>query len=142
MAIEAFKNNPILGIGWGNFRALTYGKLKWAEQAHVHNTYLQLLAETGIIGFCIYMCWFIYMFKMVIKEFTYMKKHRKDDSLFLMIFSLGYQTFFYMYCMTGNPLYDFETYIPYYIACAIAIYYHERNQKIRSQMVWIEKKAS
>lgn len=131
MAIEVFKEHPVLGIGWGNFRALTYGKLKWAEQAHVHNTYLQLLAETGVIGFGIYLSWFCYMFHLAAKELEYMKKYRKEDSLFLIAFSLGYQVFFYAYCMTGNPLYQYETYIPYYAACAIAIYYHKRNQRIR-----------
>ena len=135
MAIRVFLQNPILGIGWGNFRELTYGKLKWAEQAHTHNTYLQLLAETGVVGFAVYMGWFIYMFWIAIKEFQYMRRRRKEDSLFLMTFSLGYQVFFCAYCVTGNPLYQYETYIPYFAACAIAIFYHKRNQRIRFQQL-------
>ena len=64
-----------------------------------------------------------------------MRCYRKKDSLFLMTFSLGYQVFFYAYCVTGNPLYQYETYIPYFAACAIAIFYHKRNQRIRFQQL-------
>ena len=48
------------------------------------------------------------------------KYGRHDDSgaLYLMI-SIAVQFFFLMYGFTGNPLYDKEMYLPYFIACTI-----------------------
>ena len=56
IAWDLFSGSPLFGVGWGNFNAL-YGpyvaNISWirAGQFEVHNIYLQLLSETGIIGF-------------------------------------------------------------------------------------------
>lgn len=51
----AFQEAPILGIGPGNFRNLcpefTFHDPKLECHPHPHNYYLQMLGETGIIGF-------------------------------------------------------------------------------------------
>lgn len=56
-----FAGAPLLGIGWGNFVGL-YGSYTSSMSAWippnifaVHNIYLQLLAETGLIGFSIFL---------------------------------------------------------------------------------------
>ena len=53
--IVAFKTAPMLGIGTGNYRILCPQiMLERAETAchtHPHNYYIQMLAETGFIGF-------------------------------------------------------------------------------------------
>ena len=41
----------------------------------------------------------------------------------LMNFSLAMQIFFLLYGFTGNPLYDREMFVPYFIACAISVNY-------------------
>jgi O-antigen ligase len=52
-AFTVFARSPLLGIGFGNLRALMGGLLNlpdgWTGDAH--NLYLELLAETGLIGF-------------------------------------------------------------------------------------------
>src|SRR5207244_3338596 len=57
-AWNLFKQSPIAGVGWGNFVMLygDYLKVSWIppEEFDVHNIYLQLLAETGVIGFAIF----------------------------------------------------------------------------------------
>jgi len=51
-----FMHSPILGVGWGNFAGLYGSDLSafsdWIPLGvfEVHNIYLQLLAETGIVG--------------------------------------------------------------------------------------------
>ena len=51
----AFETAPILGIGTGNYRILCPGimqeKADGACHPHPHNYYIQMLAETGMIGF-------------------------------------------------------------------------------------------
>ena len=53
--IVTFEIAPILGIGTGNYRILCYEimqeKADGACHPHPHNYYIQMLAETGLIGF-------------------------------------------------------------------------------------------
>jgi O-antigen ligase len=51
-ALTLFGSAPWIGVGFGNFREL-YGDLipGYAKVLDAHNLYLQLLSETGIIGF-------------------------------------------------------------------------------------------
>src|SRR5438093_1075958 len=56
IAWDFFRHSPVLGVGWGNFVVLygSYvGDISWipAGQFQVHSIYLQLLAETGLVGF-------------------------------------------------------------------------------------------
>ncbi|MCR5832940.1 MAG: CDP-glycerol glycerophosphotransferase family protein [Candidatus Saccharibacteria bacterium] len=51
--IEIFKERPINGIGQGNL--FTYMKTKYKYNKYAHNTYLEMLAENGVIGITIFM---------------------------------------------------------------------------------------
>ena len=57
-AVEMFKEKPILGHGYKSFRnkckKYDYINSKFVKNrcsTHPHNTYVQLLTETGLIGF-------------------------------------------------------------------------------------------
>jgi O-antigen ligase len=53
--VVAFETSPILGIGTGNYRIMCpqimQEKAEAACHPHPHNYYIQMLAETGFIGF-------------------------------------------------------------------------------------------
>ncbi len=49
-AFDQFLASPVLGCGRGNFGVAEHNGLMYA-----HNTYLGLLAETGLLGFLVYM---------------------------------------------------------------------------------------
>jgi O-antigen ligase len=55
-AFTVFARSPLLGTGFGNLRTLMGGLLNlpdgWTGDAH--NLYLELLAETGLIGFMVF----------------------------------------------------------------------------------------
>lgn len=62
-AWNLFRSSPVLGVGWGDFPNLYDSTLPFfAGAGAAHNTYLQLLAETGLLGFAAFFylvagCW-------------------------------------------------------------------------------------
>ena len=64
-AFNMFKDKPILGHGPKMFRIKCsdpkYSTGKWPCNSHPHNFYVQLLAETGIVGFSFIFIAFLYV---------------------------------------------------------------------------------
>jgi len=65
-ALTHFKNNPLIGVGLGNWKikSIEYDRLNMQSYIvpyHVHNDFLQIATETGIIGFLLYLSIFIYI---------------------------------------------------------------------------------
>jgi putative inorganic carbon (HCO3(-)) transporter len=56
-AAQMFIEHPVLGVGYGNYRALYSDFMSdvEADQMDAHSLYLQLLAETGIVGFALFL---------------------------------------------------------------------------------------
>lgn len=57
-AIEMSKARPWLGVGFGNYEIAypDFALLNWPlALGHAHNYYLNLMAETGLIGFTVYL---------------------------------------------------------------------------------------
>lgn len=126
-AVEQFKANPIFGIGWRAMMSEVIG-------LDVHNIYLQLLAENGILGFMFYIGMLIYGMVISIKEFSWSSKNRdkvSTDSYAILAFATFYMFFFSVYGMTGNPLYDEQTYYVLMISFGAIIYAHNNNSMIR-----------
>lgn len=129
LAIQMWKDNPIFGNGWGSYKyranASVIGAIYGRESnMYAHNCYLQLLAETGIVGFIIFVGAFLGTLYLTIRQ---IKKFNRDGDgvghryLYVLIISLFMQLFFLMYCMTGNPLYDYVNLFPYMMSCAIPV---------------------
>jgi O-antigen ligase len=72
-AYNMFKDKPILGHGPKMFRVLCKNKKyavgKFSCQTHPHNFYVQLLAETGIIGFLFLFSAFSYVLYVAFMQF-------------------------------------------------------------------------
>lgn len=79
-AIKMFKKNIFFGVGPKNFRFECSKKEYFIEkgcQTHPHNTYIQLLSETGIIGFLLVsFCLLLILIKLL---FLHTKKNKLND---------------------------------------------------------------
>ena len=75
---DVFLKNPILGIGIGGYKYVNNYEFVWAE-----NTVLELLADVGIVGTCIYYYLHFEILKSVIKR---IKKRNDFDVQIIVIF--------------------------------------------------------
>jgi len=60
ISIDLFKENPIKGVGIGNFSSLAKERWTLAKRykgAVVHNSYLSILSQTGLVGLLLYLSW-------------------------------------------------------------------------------------
>lgn len=65
LGIDAFHKSPILGMGIDNARLMT--RAMYGYNHYLHNNYVELLADVGILGFCAYYFMYVYILKNEIK---------------------------------------------------------------------------
>ena len=121
-AIELFKRNPIVGIGWGRYRTTVVGNVTLFSELEAHNIYFQLLAETGIIGFIVFVTTFIIFWnstRIALCDIVQRNSSLETEWRNLLYFSFAYQTYFLLYGLTGNPLYDPHFQLMYIFSCMI-----------------------
>lgn len=123
VAIALWKEHPIFGIGWDGFKYLAPALVGFF--LNVHNVYIQLLCETGLIGAGVFYAFFMVAFlhsAKVIREFSTSLKTISYQEKLAASFCIYMQVFFLLYCVTGNPLYDAPVLFPYIFSCAITEY--------------------
>ena len=92
-ALRMFNENKIIGVGVKNFRNFCSEKRfhisEYTCSPHPHNTYVQLLSETGFVGFLIVFSFFLYFSYKLIIHFikTYIKKNSYNDLEICLIIS-------------------------------------------------------
>ncbi len=92
-----WKDKPLIGTGLKNFRVVCDPKKinhitndNYLCSTHPHNTYFELLVETGIIGFIIFLFFFITLVKNILVNFSLVNHNFKG-------FFLGSFILFLMY---------------------------------------------
>lgn len=131
-AWETFLQNPILGIGWGNFKETVIGTVTVHTEMEAHNIYLQLLSETGIVGTVSILAPFFITYLYTIK--TTRRISRNNDMYsskwkFSVLYSFFIQTFFLLYGITGNPLYDYSFLIMYFLSFGMIYSFWQCNKQ-------------
>lgn len=134
LALDEFNNNKLIGVGWSNYKYLYHQKMprsmKEMEYMQVHNTYLQVLCETGLIGAAIIFSLLLWLLVLTIKDIKGSEKEtNKDSRTQLLYMFLAYHLFFLMEGVLGNSLYDLQTYIPYAVVLSMFLYYHFEMRK-------------
>ncbi len=96
LSYKMFKDNPIIGVGTKGFRYLCRNKIYILEKndgcsTHPHNTYVQILVSTGVIGFSFLIFAFFYVIKEIFlcrKELNLTKEFDKFKNYKAIIISL------------------------------------------------------
>lgn len=140
--ISLWTDKPIFGNGWGYFSEYyQYNIFDLKDPAYnlsyldCHNVYLQVLAECGIVGFVIIFGIVFWIFDKTVQLINY---HKKSKTLLpQLLFSAGFQLFFIIYCLCGNPLYDAQCYVVYFISIGIALTYWLLDNKNEDKIIEI-----
>lgn len=120
-ALKLFRENIFIGIGWDQFKY--WHEVFFSEYINVHNIYVQLLCENGILFSVPFFLWMIIVF------YKSYKLSQIDNPIFGLCFS--YNIFFLLYGLTGNPIYDAPMFIPYLLICLIINMNYDNYFKIK-----------
>ena len=108
--LSFFNNKPLTGNG------LSSTLLLIPDFTNGHNIYVQILCETGLIGFIILIPFFIKSLFLTVKQ---LKLSTTNNSKYIYSSCLCIQMLFLMWGFTGNPLYDVYPLFVYMISVAI-----------------------
>lgn len=99
IAWDMFLSNPILGIGFKSIYAI--------HGIDVHNTYLQILTESGVIGFTVFIIGLMYILKS--SRVNVIKANICKDRKFIKVSGFGYMLilFLVLYGLVGNTFIDY-----------------------------------
>ena len=132
VALRMFLDNPIFGQGPRSFRYVCsdekFLKSDGICTTHPHNTYLQLLAETGLIGFLFVFLLFLSCSTALIKKFIYNLKYTKEENTFLKIKYISLIAIFvnlFPFIPSGNFFNNWLSFTYYY---PIAFYIYSVNK--------------
>lgn len=129
LAWDAFRKNWLFGIGWFGYRNQIASLANYT--GHCHNVYIQLLCETGVVGFSIFLMWFIGSIVIAgLMAYRYFLKAMSPALKVSLLFCLSYQIYFLLYCYSGNPLFDVYQYPLYFVSCIVPMYYYKNQNEI------------
>jgi len=83
-AWDMFRDHPLLGVGIGNYGVVypQYALAGWENTTgHAHNYYLNLLAETGIVGLSVYLVFWLVAFIYAGKTLVRAKRNGRSPRL-------------------------------------------------------------
>ena len=104
-----------------------YSNFDWTTY-NVHNVFIQILCETGILGMSCFLYFIYSMWKRLKFLLKNISKFNEKQKL-LVRYSALLQVFFFCYCLTGNCLYD-NTLFYFAIASGISVSMYNQIKQI------------
>jgi putative inorganic carbon (hco3(-)) transporter len=105
-SFEAFIENPLFGLGLECFSS--YSGRRWGVWLPPHNTYLQVMAETGLVGTFALLMLILYTFRNLKKAREFIIAHGVETSTISTIVSMlsAYYTIWLVVSFFGIELYN------------------------------------
>ena len=133
LCLSMWERSPLIGNGWGSYtlefnntaEGMFYISRGYSTM-NAHNVYLQVLAEEGVIGFSLFIGAVAMGIICALRALMYLVatndagKANMREKKALLAGALSIQVFFAMYCLTGNPLYDAQMYVPWLLALGVS----------------------
>ena len=134
LCLSMWGDSPLIGNGWRTF-SVEFNKTPegWTYIANgfsamdAHNVYLQLLAEEGLVGELLFLAALVGGIVAALRRLLLLNEvdaARAEGSLkgnrSIVAGALMVQLFFAAYCITGNPLYDIQMYVPWLLSIGMA----------------------
>ena len=123
-----FKKYPILGAGSKGFRNQCFNNFKSENDVicttHPHSPYLQLLSETGIVGFSIALIFFIYLF---LKIFFYENLKKNSRPVYINAIYITFFVYFWPLTTSGSIFNNYNSII-YYIPLGIMFFLNQKEK--------------
>ena len=133
-AMSEFNDNKLFGIGWFGFRFIDTNTAYTTGYFDAHCVYIQLLCETGIIGFAVMLYAMLSNWCKGIIDLRNISTIANSEfyETKAISFSCLWQTFCLLYAFTGNMLYD-RTFMIYILSIAMiwAVKYQRNIHKIK-----------
>lgn len=137
LAIELFIAHPIIGVGVGQFKYYAFIE---GVNLYAHNNYLEILANTGIVGFLIYYSSYFIIFKQCIKSFK-QEKMQVNEINFIFAFFIStlimeysqveyYQLFFIVFFCSFSYILNTKKYLVVYGKVKEIDYVKENDKEI------------
>ena len=95
MALTVWGDHPILGVGLGNFRDHALARQidllvpLGYQSFHAHNTYLEILADTGIVGLLCYILFLVAMVRCLLHRWRGLRGARRSPASSLILAAIG-----------------------------------------------------
>lgn len=128
IGINMFLEHPLFGCGWDSFRRIMQG----TSDQGVHNDYIQLLGEVGIVGFLMTITANLCALACTWKAYRIFRReiYSGTSKQILLSFSLAYQLFFLLDSLTGLPHFSYEINTLYLMCCGYGVgVYRLRERK-------------
>jgi len=151
ISYNMFKDNPITGIGFGNYshKYMDYQADFFKDDSHVekysmiagnvnhaHNEFIQLLVETGIIGLSLFLAILFYMYYHSL-SLLFSHKLKKEDALIL---NGALSSISAILVIAFFGFYFYFPYISIYFIVYLALISHIlRKNKIKSHTIILNK---
>jgi len=80
--LDIASTHPALGVGLDNFRAMLPGYSRTQGGTYAHSNFIEILADTGVIGFVIYFSIYVAVFRRLWKSARRFRERKQQERYF------------------------------------------------------------